>query len=114
MALVLTALMQCAWRQTSYWSDSETLWTHTLACTSQNSVAHNNLGVVLAERGRIDKAIDQYQSALNVNPDYAEAHTNLGNALKSEGKLDEAIASYRRAVELEPRFAGRTPTWAMR
>ena len=35
-ALVLLALMVCAWRQTSFWGDSETLWTHALACTSRN------------------------------------------------------------------------------
>ena len=28
----------------AYWQDGETLWTHTLACTSQNPIAHNNLG----------------------------------------------------------------------
>ena len=35
-ALIVSVLMGCAWRQTSYWRDSETLWTHTLTCTSQN------------------------------------------------------------------------------
>ena len=44
-ALVLLVLMGCAWRQTSFWCDSETLWTHALACTSRNSVAHHNLGI---------------------------------------------------------------------
>ena len=34
-ALVVLVLMGCAWRQTSYWRDSETLWTHTLACTAR-------------------------------------------------------------------------------
>src|SRR3972149_5843265 len=39
-ALAVAALLGCAWRQTSYWHDSETLWTHTLACTSKNYLAH--------------------------------------------------------------------------
>ena len=51
-ALVLVVLMGCAWRQTSYWHDSETLWNHTLACTSRNNVAHDNLGRIMADRGR--------------------------------------------------------------
>ena len=42
-ALALAILMGWAWRQASFWRNSETLWRHTLACTSQNSFAHNNL-----------------------------------------------------------------------
>ncbi len=47
-ALALAALMGCAWQQTSYWRDSETLWTRTLACTSENYWVHNLLGNALA------------------------------------------------------------------
>ena len=39
-------LMVCAWQQTWYWRDSETLWTHALACTSRNSIARAKLGNV--------------------------------------------------------------------
>ena len=42
-SLIVLVLMACAWRQTSYWRNSETLWRR-LACTSRNSVAHGNLG----------------------------------------------------------------------
>ncbi len=51
-AAVVAGLMGCAWRQTSYWRDSETLWSHALACTSRNWPAHNNLGVTLSAVGR--------------------------------------------------------------
>ncbi len=54
----------CAWQQTWYWCSSETLWTHTLACTSQNPIAHNNLGLALIGRGQVDEAIDHYHEAL--------------------------------------------------
>ena len=47
MAGVLAVLMVCAWKQTAYWQNSETLWTHTLACTTDNDMAHNNLGNAL-------------------------------------------------------------------
>ena len=44
-------LMACAWRQTGYWRDSETLWHRALECTAPNSVAHNGLAVALATKG---------------------------------------------------------------
>ena len=50
-ALVLMVLMGCAWRQTSFWRNSETLWTHTLTCTSRNSDANYNLGIALVGQG---------------------------------------------------------------
>ena len=37
---VLAALMGMAWRQTTYWHDSEALWNQTLANTSRNYIAH--------------------------------------------------------------------------
>ena len=41
---LVAGLMAGAWRQTSYWNNSKTLWTRTLACTTGNVFAHNNLG----------------------------------------------------------------------
>ena len=37
----IVALASLAWLQTSYWRDSESLWTHALAVTSGNDVAHS-------------------------------------------------------------------------
>jgi predicted O-linked N-acetylglucosamine transferase (SPINDLY family) len=66
--------------------------------------AHNNLGIVLNEQGRLDEAIASYGRALALKPDYAEAHSNRGNALKDQGRLDEAVADFRQALTLQPNF----------
>jgi tetratricopeptide (TPR) repeat protein len=103
--VVLVALMACGWRQTCFWHDSETLWTHALACTSQNYAAHNNLGNALASRGRYDEAMAHYGQALKIKPGDAEAQNNLGGSLASQGRFDEAIGHYRKALEAKPNFA---------
>ncbi len=103
-ALVLAVLMGCAWRQTSFWRDSETLWTHGLACTSGNGGAHTGLGNVLADRGRLDEAMTHYQKALEIKPDYVEAHNNLGNVLVRLNRIDEALAHYQQALKIEPDY----------
>ncbi len=103
-ALVVAGLMACAWRQTTYWHDSEALWKRTLACTAQNHLAHNNLGTVLAVGGRLDEAMSHYRKALEIWPDYAEAHYNFGNALATGGRLDEAMAHFRKALQIRPDF----------
>jgi tetratricopeptide (TPR) repeat protein len=105
MAGILAVLMVCAWKQTAYWENSETLWKHTLACTTGNSVAHLNLGIHLRKKGRLDEAITHYQKALQIAPRYAEAENNLGNALCEKGRVDEAIAHYNKALQIKPAFA---------
>jgi len=104
MAVTITALMICTSIQISYWRNSESLWTHTLACTTNNFRAHNNLGNALVPQGRLDEAIDQYQQALQINPNYAEAHNNLGNALNMQGRLNEAIDQYQQALQIDPDY----------
>ena len=47
-------------------------------------------------------AIEQYQIALALKPDYAEGHYNLGQAYIAKGLLDKAIEQYKTAVHLEP------------
>jgi tetratricopeptide (TPR) repeat protein len=104
-ALAVLVLMGIAWQQTSYWQDSEALWTHTLASTANNYCAHFNVGVALAGRGQVDAAIDHYQRALEIKPDYAEAHNNLGSALAGRREMDAAIVHYRKAIEIRPAYA---------
>jgi tetratricopeptide (TPR) repeat protein len=114
MAGVLVALAVCAWKQTAYWQNSETLWTHTLACTTDNDLAHINLGTVFYQEGRVDEAITHYQMALQIIPNNALVHVNrtkallqslhfnLANALWKKGRVEEAIAQYQTALQIEP------------
>ncbi|MEK7223059.1 MAG: tetratricopeptide repeat protein, partial [Pseudomonadota bacterium] len=44
-------------------------------------------------------------TALQLQPDYAEAQYNLANLLRNEGKSEEAAAHYRKAIELKPDYA---------
>jgi len=55
--LIILALAWTAFNQTSYWRNSETLWKHALAVTSDNDIAHNNLGYLCNDRGELDEAI---------------------------------------------------------
>ncbi len=103
-SLVVAGLIVCAWQQTGYWQNSETLWVHTLACNSRNSVAHNNLGLILAGRGQLDDAIVHYRKAVEVEPDYAAAHNNLGMALAARGQFGEAIDEFRKVLDIQPNF----------
>jgi tetratricopeptide (TPR) repeat protein len=103
--IILMALIFCARAQTAYWRNSESLWIHTLACTSDNFIGHNNFGIALLKTGNVDEAMVHYQKALEIKPDFAEAHNNLGNFLFQKGSVDEAIVRYQMALEINPDYA---------
>jgi len=105
MAGVLALFMVCAWQQTAYWQNSETLWTYTLACTTDNDIALDNLGIVLMQKGRLDAAINCFHQALQIRPDFAEARNNLGNAHLQTGRVDAAITCFQQALQIRPDFA---------
>jgi tetratricopeptide (TPR) repeat protein len=105
MAVVVGILMACSCIQAGFWRNNETLWSHTLACTADNYLAHYNLGAALFEKGRVDGAITHFQTALQINPGYAEACNGLGQALRQKGRPGEAIANYQKALQIRPGYA---------
>jgi tetratricopeptide (TPR) repeat protein len=110
---IAIALAIGAWKQTTYWRNSEALWTHTLAVTKSNDVALTNLGVFLKERGQFDDALLYFERALAVRSSsehrhyrlsLALIHDNVGEVLAHKGRLDDAAGSFRQAIELRPDF----------
>jgi tetratricopeptide (TPR) repeat protein len=103
--LAIAVLVACAAWQTSFWHDDVTLWSHTLAVTTDNAKAEIRLADEFVRQGRLADAIPYYHRALafapNVNASY-DAHLNLGVALLRQDKFDEAMAQFQRALELVP------------
>jgi protein O-mannosyl-transferase len=100
--IVIGALSWRSWLQTSYWRDSETLFTHALAVTTNNDVALNNLGIIFLDKGQLDDAISKLQAAIDLRPENAPAHDNLAKALLKKGLASEAMVHYRKFLEIEP------------
>jgi protein O-mannosyl-transferase len=106
MAVVIPCvLMVPAWRQTAYWRDGETLWTHAIASTPENFFARDHLGIALLGKGQPRGALTQFQLALRLDPNNVETHNNLGDALRQLGRTDDGIAQYREAVRINPFLA---------
>jgi tetratricopeptide (TPR) repeat protein len=104
-ALVLALLGVAAWRQASYWKDSEALWNRALTCSPRNPFALASLGAALRTHGDADAAIARCRAALEIDPHLIEAHYNLGLALSSRGENAAAIDQFRAALKSKPDFA---------
>ena len=100
--LVIGLLSVSGWVQTSYWRDSETLFKHALAVTTNNDVAENNLGIVFLGQGKLDEAISLLQAAVDLRPDNSPAHENLAKALLQKGDVSDALIHYHKLLELQP------------
>lgn len=100
IALAATARVQCA-----YWRNSETLFRHTLAVTQDNYIAHNNLGLALAQQRRYQPAVEQYLLALAIKPGFLEARHNLGASLEMVGSANAAKRHYTAVLESKPDMA---------
>jgi tetratricopeptide (TPR) repeat protein len=98
-------LMICTWMQVRYWRDPASLFAHALQVTSNNALAHNNLGIVLLSQGKWDQAITHCEEAVRLEPKNFKAHYNLANALFSRGEVDEALTYYGEALDLQPDYA---------
>jgi len=103
--IVLSLLSAVAWFQLHHWRNSVTLFEHTLAVTRDNYVMHNNMGAVLAEKGKTAEAAEHYREALKIKPDDAEARYNLGNIMLRQGQFENALVQYAEVLRHKPDFA---------
>ena len=62
------------------------------------------MGIVLKEQGKSEEAIESFNKALSLKPDYADAYNNLGVALNDQGKSEEAIEVYKKALFIKPGY----------
>ena len=66
---------------------------------------HFKKGVSYQEKGQWDKAIAEYNKAIELNPEYSKAYNNRGLAYADKGQYDQAISDYTKAIELSPKLA---------
>jgi len=99
---VLLALAVGTWRQVRYWRNSVALFSHAVACTSNNGLAELGLGVALATDERYADAIPHLRARLKLAPEDALARFHLAYALMRLDRLDEAIEEYTIGLRHEP------------
>ncbi|UCG80700.1 MAG: tetratricopeptide repeat protein [Desulfobacterales bacterium] len=105
IGVALSCLVICTYSQVRHWDNTTALFKHAVDVTTENYVAHFNLGFALAKQGRTKEAIRHYSEALRINPAWAEAHNILGNALARQGNLRVAVSHYSEALRIKPAMA---------
>ncbi len=66
---------------------------------------HLRLGNMYYQIPLLDEAIEEYQKALRLSPNFADIITHLGIAYRDKGMYDEAIAEFNHAKECNLRYS---------
>ena len=69
------------------------------------AAAFFSIGCLLWEGGKAEKALSAYDTAIQLQPDYAEVYNNRGNIKSGLGSHDAALDDYNEAIRLNPNFA---------
>lgn len=72
---------------------------------NNDPVVFNNLGVSLKELNELDTALENYNQAIQLKPDYAEAYLNRANIFKDRGLREEALNDCSQAIKFNPGYA---------
>ncbi len=99
--VVIILLMIFTWVQVGYWKNSETLFKHAFQVTTDNYVAHNNLGLVFLDKDDLDGAIREFQEALQIRPNFT-SYNGLGVCFTLKNEMGRAVEYYSKGLQFEP------------
>jgi len=111
------------------YDDAIEAYTSAIALDPNYAAAYNNRGAVYAKNSLIkalldknknpriadvyknnadedyDRAIEDYNKAIALDPNYALAYARRGSAYDNKGQYDRAIEDYNKAIALDPNYA---------
>jgi len=74
------------------------------APTSDRWSTHYDRGITYLNKGELDKAISEFNKAVELNPSIAKVYYNRGIAYGRKGQYDRAISDNNKAIELNPKY----------
>ncbi|MGD0209444.1 MAG: tetratricopeptide repeat protein [Desulfomonilia bacterium] len=101
--MVICILMILTWKQTGYWKNDFTLFSHALQVNERNSVAYSNLGDYYISINKPGEAIEYYDKSVEINPYDPLVQNNFAIALLKEGRYEESIKYFKKAILSYPR-----------
>lgn len=65
----------------------------------------NNAGVMAYHNGQYEKALELFQKAIELNPEFTEGYNNLGLTYTEMSQEEKATEAFKKAIELNPNLA---------
>lgn len=101
--LLATALLAASTavsiRRNRDWKDHWSLATASLKTCPQSAALHYGMGRAYTEKGLFEKAAEEFELSLRIDPSYAETFGDLGRGADRSGDRDSAIERYRQSIQ---------------
>jgi tetratricopeptide (TPR) repeat protein len=89
--------------QIAVWRDSFSLWTSLIEKgTEKLPMAYVNRGAAFQKKGLFEKAVADYEMAVDLDPSDYRAYISLGSVLEQMGQFGRAKEAVERAIALNP------------
>jgi Tfp pilus assembly protein PilF len=103
--IVVLGLSAATVRQIRVWRDSFTLWDTVIErAPGTLPIAYNYRGNAFREAGALDSALQDYDRAIALDPDYDEPYVNRAIVLQMNGRTEDAVADLTKAISLSPAY----------
>lgn len=86
------------------WKNEDNLWIATGKTSPSSPNNHNNLGDVYGRWGDKQRALQEFQTAIQLKPNYGDAYHNLANTFVELGEIDKALENYQNALKYNPKL----------
>ncbi len=95
-----------AYSRTQVWKNSETLWTDVIDNYPNAFIAYKSLGDYYYDNHEIEKALNDYNKAIELDSNYVGGYSNRAQLYFNTGKTDLALADCNKAIALNSNSAG--------
>jgi tetratricopeptide (TPR) repeat protein len=107
VVLVALTVLVLAWRTSEHnrlYHGPEAMWADVAAKRPSNDRGQNAYGLALMVAGKKEQAIERFERAVDLRPDYHFWRHNLATLLGEMGRYDQSLEQFRRVVEIAPDY----------
>jgi Tfp pilus assembly protein PilF len=103
--LVFVSMSYLTFRQIGIWNNSIRLWSYVIEKHPERAhLVYYFRGLAFLNTDQFDKAIEDFDIAISLEPYFSDAFLNRGNAFEKIGKFDKAIENFDKAIALRPSY----------
>ncbi len=95
----------CQQPQTAFSAPEETADPEKTGEVLSEAVQFYQAGLYYAKNGEAEKALNSYQKAILIDPDYVEAYCKIGLLLEEKGYYEKSSVFLKKAIQISPDFA---------